>query len=144
MRQKNILLIDDNKNEKNNFVQALKNLNIFHIYDCIYANSARQGVRILNCILPEMIFVDMNMPRQNGLECLEMIKKRTPAKNTPVIIYANGVNNLLVQAAMEMGASCFIKKPNSLPALEQLLRALLIPSQPVNKTLAEKHPAAYQ
>jgi DNA-binding NtrC family response regulator len=126
MRIRNILLIDDNKNELTSFTQALQNLNASSVYDCIYANSARQGLRILECIIPHTVFIDMNMPRANGLDCLEMIKKRLPGIKARIILYSKTINDVIVKTALEMGAADFIKKPKDIPELEQLLQGLLL------------------
>ena len=70
------------------FCEAVKEINIE--VECIVAINGEDALHKLKNDLrhmPEYIFVDLNMPRMNGVNCLTELKKDPQLKNIPVIIY---------------------------------------------------------
>lgn len=120
---KKILLIDDDEDEQTIFAEALNAAEIS--FDCVFANSAAQGIKILDNVLPDYIFVDFNMPAKDGIECLKEIKQKNSFKETPVILYSTGLDDRLTNTAIQFGASACIKKPFSISALAETLKSLL-------------------
>jgi len=106
---KTILLIDDDEDELEIFQGALKQVP-FPI-ECTQALSAEDGIKILENFKPDYIFVDYNMPRQNGLVCLEELKKNDGISNVPIIIYSNYIDPEMEKKAMKLGATLCMKKP---------------------------------
>ncbi len=69
---KKLLLIDDDTNEQFFFNEALKEINApVKFY---FANGAKEGIRILNSLLPDCVFIDLNMPAINGLNALNQLQ----------------------------------------------------------------------
>lgn len=64
--------------------------------------------------LPQLILLDLNMPRKNGLEALEEIKQDETFRKIPIVIFSTSQSPKDIEKAYELGASCFINKPNSL------------------------------
>lgn len=64
--------------------------------------------------LPQLIILDLNMPRKSGLEALEELKQNNTLRKIPVIIFSTSQATKDVERAYELGASCFVSKPNSL------------------------------
>ena len=64
--------------------------------------------------LPQLILLDLNMPRKGGLEALEEIKSSASFRKIPVIIFSTSNAEKDIEKAYELGASCFISKPNNL------------------------------
>jgi CheY-like chemotaxis protein len=79
---KKTLFIDDDEDEMDIFAEALDMASIK--CDC----SGDQALAALDSVSPDIIFIDVNMPGMNGLECLKNIRKRTGCINTPVVIYS--------------------------------------------------------
>lgn len=123
---KKILLIDDDEDEQSIFAEAIHAAKIS--FDCVFANSAAQGIKIIDSVLPDYIFVDFNMPAKNGIECIKEIKEKNSFKETPVILYTTGLDDRLANTAMQFGASACIKKPFSISALAEMLKNILIPN----------------
>lgn len=73
----------------------------------------------------DLIFLDLNMPRKNGKECLSEIGKNRKLINTPVIIYSTSLNPVDIQETYGMGARFFLRKPNSFEELKETLAMLL-------------------
>ena len=64
--------------------------------------------------LPQLIILDINMPRKNGLEVLQELKQDDMLRKIPVVIFSTSGAAKDVERAYDLGASCFLTKPNSL------------------------------
>jgi len=121
--QKIILLIDDDEDEHEIFSSALKlAVNSFNL---ISARNCEEGLAILKILDPHYIFIDVNMPRLNGMICLEEIKKIERMAQVPVYMYSTGMNARDGQKALQMGAVDYIIKPNSISSLSTLLKRII-------------------
>ena len=69
-------------------------------------------------ILPDIIFLDMNMPRKNGAVCLTEIKSNKKLQSIPVIIISTSLEQSLIEFLYTNGAHYFIRKPNSYAKLK--------------------------
>ncbi|MCW3080555.1 response regulator [Segetibacter sp.] len=63
--------------------------------------------------LPHLILLDLNMPRKGGFEALEEIKNSETLRKIPVVIFSTSEAQQDVEKAYDLGASCFISKPNN-------------------------------
>lgn len=64
--------------------------------------------------LPQLILLDLNMPRKSGFEALQELKENILLRKIPVVIFSTSKATGDVERAYELGASCFVNKPNSL------------------------------
>lgn len=62
--------------------------------------------------LPFALFLDLNMPLKDGIECLTEIKNHATLKNLPVIIYSTSYNEEIADQLYDLGAAYFICKPS--------------------------------
>jgi len=88
---------------------------------------AGDGLQLMNTLkksedLPNAIFLDLNMPRKNGHECLREIKSNERLQNIPVIIYSTSKSSAQIDAAYKNGANLYITKPDSFTKLKQLMK----------------------
>src|SRR5690606_41377539 len=67
------------------------------------------------------IFIDVNMPRKNGIECLVEIKKISKVKNTPVYLYSTYGDPDTISQGKKLGAVDLLVKANNMKELEQTL-----------------------
>ena len=63
---------------------------------------------------PDLICLDLHLPRKSGLQVLSEIKENPRLKATPVIVVSGSDNPREVREAYELHASCYIRKPNDL------------------------------
>lgn len=63
--------------------------------------------------LPQLILLDINMPRKSGFEVLQELKQDDALRKIPVVIFSTSHTSKDVELAYELGASCFVSKPNS-------------------------------
>ena len=67
-----------------------------------------------NAVLPQLILLDLNMPRKSGLEVLKEIKEDAHLCKIPIVIFSTSKAKRDIEKAYELGASCFVNKPNTL------------------------------
>ncbi len=64
--------------------------------------------------LPHLILLDLNMPRKGGFEALIEIKADDKLNKIPVVIFSTSKSNKDIEKAYQLGANCFVSKPNTL------------------------------
>ena len=64
--------------------------------------------------LPQLILLDLNMPRKNGFEALAEIKADSHLCKIPIIIFTTSKATTDIEKAYELGANCFVSKPNTM------------------------------
>ncbi|HWA34949.1 MAG TPA: response regulator [Cyclobacteriaceae bacterium] len=74
---------------------------------------------------PDIIFLDLNMPRKNGRECLAELHANNAYDNVAVIIYSTSMSPQEIADAWTLGAACLIRKPDSYTALKDVIRKVL-------------------
>lgn len=119
-------LIDDDADDREMFEKALNDIHPKIEYRT--ARSSEEGLKMLDEgeIIPTYIFLDLNMPKMNGWECLREIKKRTHLKHVPVIILstAQWLNDRHELQKLEIAR--YITKPNSQAELTKAISKVLI------------------
>ncbi len=127
---KTVLIIDDDADDRSMFCEAL------HIVDesveCIAAQDGLEALGLLRAQgspLPDFIFLDLNMPRLTGQECLSEIKKTRSLDHIPVIIYTTSRQQTDIDEAKSLGAACFITKPNTFDGICKSIAGVLTPGR---------------
>ncbi|RYU93439.1 response regulator [Emticicia agri] len=121
----NILLIDDDDDDQEIFLMALQQISSTITYN--YYNSAREALAQLAVSkqLPEVIFLDLNMPLMSGQEFLFHIKQNQVLAPIPVIIFSTASDDATKVLTKDLGAYDFITKPSDFNELINLLRPLI-------------------
>ena len=115
-------IVDDDADDQELFIEAVREVD--SSIHCISASDCEQALDLLknNKIpLPDMIFLDLNMPRLNGKQCLVELKKQAHLRNIPVIIYSTSSEKKDMEETFRLGAAHFLTKPNK---FEELCQAL--------------------
>ena len=117
VRKITCLLIDDDVDDQEIFMLALTQIS--DQFDCHVINNGYEALQQLKkqAILPDYIFLDLNMPRINGKECLKDLKKNDRLRNIPVIIYSTSSSLTDINDTRRLGAADFITKPFSIKHL---------------------------
>jgi CheY-like chemotaxis protein len=119
-----VLLIDDDIDDRMIFGEVLKEL----APDIIYheaINGEDALFKLNNNLAPDIIFLDLNMPRIDGKQFLAEIQQQDHLKHIPVVIYTTSSHESDKKETRELGASYFLTKPNSLHELTHILADLL-------------------
>lgn len=118
----NFLVADDDPDDQELFIDAVKEMDDNFV--CVTAMNGRDALHKLlgrPLHLPDLIFLDLNMPLMNGKECLAEIKKNSILQKIPVIIYSTSADKKDIVETMQLGAAFFLQKPDR---YEELSRAL--------------------
>jgi CheY-like chemotaxis protein len=116
---KKIVLAEDDDDDYMVFKEILDELGIN--YQLIWAKDGVELMHQLDNSDPDMLFLDINMPRKNGFQCIDIIR-RDRKWNLPVIIYSTSADAGTIQSMYLRKANFYICKPNSYPVLKQFLR----------------------
>lgn len=136
MRENVFLLADDDQDDQEMFFEALTSINESIV--CHAVLNGREALEKLNELekSPDLIFLDVNMPVMTGWECLEKLKKEERYKNIPVVIISTSSYLREKKIALEMGALCYLTKPNDFDELKDVLRIIVeSPGDELPKTL---------
>jgi len=125
MKHTNILLIDDDEDDQVLFIDALNQIN--KSFQCDIVNNGLEAMFSLRTKKPrpDIIFLDLNMPKMNGYECLAEIKKQTEFKHIPVVIYTTSKVEAEKDFSMLHEAQHFFRKPNDFTAFTKELSRIL-------------------
>lgn len=120
-----ILLADDDEDDRDLFKEAVEEVK--SNVDVTTVNDGDELMKILNDHepLPDIIFLDINMPCKNGQECLREIRQNKKLKEIPVIIYSTSARQDLVDETYKSGANLFVQKPDSYTGIKEIAKKIL-------------------
>jgi CheY-like chemotaxis protein len=126
MKYQRILHIDDDDDDQEIFSEAVKT--VLQSGSCEAVNSASEALRRLTTkeVVPDVIFLDLNMPVMNGKQFLIEIKRNRDLQDIPVVILSTTSNPGTMRMMKELGAVEFISKPGSFTQLVELLKPVLL------------------
>jgi len=137
-RYHNIFLADDDDDDRLIFTEALKE--VAPLCNCRAVANGKELIEKLQQSesLPDIIFLDINMPLINGFECLAELKKRKKYAHIPVVILSTASNNSVFETAHALGADAFLVKPISHKELVDKLKYVLqMDLKPPNQSNAD-------
>lgn len=124
--RKNIILAEDDEDDQMFFRDALQEISSeinLHIND--------NGEELMSALtkecslIPDIIFLDLNMPIKDGFTCLQEIRVNDKFKNCPVIILTTSNNPEHIELAYQFGANLFVSKPNNFYDLKTTLNNII-------------------
>ena len=121
-----ILLADDDEDDRIFFKDALQELKVKTIVTMV-----NDGIDLMNYLnnpdnlLPNVVFLDLNMPVMSGLECLIEIRKNKRLRNLAIAIYSTSSSDENIEEAFVKGANIYIKKPNDFSLLKIILEQVV-------------------
>lgn len=107
----NILLIEDDAIEVMKFNRVISTLKMNH--KIIEANNGEEALEILKVkdIIPDIIILDLNMPKINGIEFLQILKKDEYLRYIPAIILTTSSNHKDMLECYKIGIAGYVLKP---------------------------------
>ena len=117
-----ILTIEDEKELRETLTDILE----VNGYTVFQAADGAEGVKVFKNTAPNLVICDVNMPKMDGLECLEMIKTLVPESEFPPFIFLTAkTKEEIVSSGMDLDAVDFIAKPYSASELIKLIKLRL-------------------
>ena len=124
-----ILLVEDNPGDVRLTTEALKKCkihnNLFVVKDGVEAMSfLHKEAKYADAVTPDIIFLDLNLPKKDGREVLEEIKADEKLKKIPVVILTTSQNEEDILKAYDLHANCFITKPVGFEQFTKIVAAI--------------------
>ncbi|MEL6564110.1 MAG: response regulator [Pseudomonadota bacterium] len=113
-----VLAVDDSRTMRNMIKLALEPEG-FTVHT---ADDGVHGTEVLQGIAPDVIITDINMPRMDGLEFIDIVRARTTHRTTPILVLTTESGNDLKLRARKAGATGWIVKPFDPAKLIKALR----------------------
>lgn len=126
LKKLNILLADDDTDDCIFFREAVEEFSLFKSLTAVH--DGEQLMLLLaneTSELPDVLFLDLNMPRKNGFECLFEIKLNTNLKKLPVIMFSTSFEQEVVNMLYKNGAQYFIRKPSEFSQFKKIIQQTL-------------------
>lgn len=115
VQRKRILLVEDNPND-----ELLTKMAFERKMPDIAIDVARDGLEVIdyffghNCVehsVPDLIILDLNIPKINGLEVLKRLRTETKTMTIPIVVLTSSKEEKDIQLSSKYGANSFIRKP---------------------------------
>lgn len=105
----NILLVEDDELEAMKLNRAFNKLGFSHVIT--RAVNGEEAIRLVKTSTPNLILLDINMPRMNGLEFLSILKSDENYKFIPTVVFSTSNNQIDMLEAYKIGVAGYIVKP---------------------------------
>ena len=124
MSKGRILVVEDNPDNMTLITDVLSSLD----YDVVQATDGEQGVKIAEAEKPNLILMDLSLPRMDGWTATRIIKANPDIKHIPIIALTAHAMVGDRERALEAGCNDYISKPINLRELASKLTQLMRPS----------------
>lgn len=121
-----VLLADDDEDDRLIFRDALEEVKVKTRLTIV-----KDGIQLMEYLqvaeddFPSIVFLDLNMPRKGGVECLREIRNDKRLKNLSVAIYSTSASEGDIEDTFIKGANVYIKKPNDFASLVKVLEEVI-------------------
>lgn len=121
-----ILLADDDEDDRLFFKDAFEEIKIQ-----TNINFVHDGMQLMDHLmdsdnkLPDILFLDLNMPKKTGKECLIEIKKTERLKDVIIAIYSTSASEEDIEDTFVQGANIYIKKPSDFNTLKKIINEVV-------------------
>jgi two-component system, chemotaxis family, response regulator Rcp1 len=124
-----ILMVDDNQADIDLTSELLaQSKRHFHVNA---VNDGEEAVLFLRrqgkydkAPLPDLVVLDLNLPRKDGCEVLADIKADPSLAKIPVVIFTTSQASTDISRSYKLGANCYVKKPGNLPEFVAVVRSM--------------------
>jgi CheY-like chemotaxis protein len=117
-----ILLAEDDEDDRQFFREAIERINLNTVLEVV-----SDGVYLIEYLKnnpekhPHLLFLDLNMPRKDGFECLHEIRSELGLTDMPIAIYSTSNASMDMEEAFKLGANIYIRKPSDFNQLKQII-----------------------
>ena len=124
-----ILLVEDNPGDVRMAIEALKDCRVRNhlsvVEDGVEAVAYLRGRgQYAGCPRPDLILLDLNLPRKDGHQVLAEIKADVDLRQIPVVVLTTSENERDVNKAYDLNANCYITKPSGLEQFVAVMKSI--------------------
>lgn len=120
MSKKKILIVDDEVG----IVQEIKEFLTEEGFEVYAADTAKEGIRLIEEIQPDVIWIDVKLPDASGIDVLKACKEKSP--KTKTIMVTGYVDQNVMDEAEAVGRDAFLQKPFDLLKITEEINRLLL------------------
>ena len=132
-----ILLIDDDEDDYVVFKLALSEID--EAIQLFYGSCADDISHLLLQTRPQLIFLDINLPRINGIECLQQLQNDDQGNHIPVVMYSSSELPRDLQQSYDAGAVLYFRKPTDISTLIAALKQIIALDWEKPRDIREKY-----
>ncbi|MEO8150888.1 MAG: response regulator [Bacteroidia bacterium] len=120
-----LLLADDDEDDRNLFKETIIEIGLN-----VELSTVKDGFQLMHALseaewLPDVIFLDLNMPYKGGTECLTEIRANKKLKHIPVVIFSTSGNEKDIIETYNKGANLYLRKPTDYNVQKHIFRKIL-------------------
>lgn len=127
---------EDDKDDQFLFADTISQVKQSELYSLVFADDGEDLMKLLERLprLPDILFLDLNMPRKDGFECLQQIRADPRFNNLPVVMLTTTGDHTVIDQAYRLGANLYAQKPTSFEEYRNILIVCLcrVLNPPVN------------
>ncbi|MCK7589638.1 response regulator [Subsaxibacter sp. CAU 1640] len=119
----NLLLADDDVDDCDFFKDALEEMDL-----SVNFSTVSNGVELMALLRtadvphPNLLFLDLNMPKKSGMECIEEIKTSDAMRDIPIVVFSTSMDAGVVDKLYNLGAHYYIQKPGEFKHLKAVIK----------------------
>ncbi|MBU2948849.1 response regulator [Zobellia uliginosa] len=122
----NIVLADDDEDDRMLFSEAIDEIGIRTKLSLFkHGQELMDYLTLPNIVLPNLIFLDLNMPIKNGMQCLKEIRENPDLKDLCIAIYSTSSSEKDIEETFLNGANIYLNKPNNFVKLQSSVEKIL-------------------
>lgn len=127
-----LLIVDDDDDDRGLFCEAI--LRIDPSIRCLTATDGKEAYDLLTelTVLPDIVFMDINMPVMDGKTCLTLVKGNEDLRDIPIVMWSTTMDKNEIEQLEQLGAD-FLSKPYNFEKLVETLSGALTSKGLVNK-----------
>ena len=120
-----LLLADDDEDDRTLFKETIIELGVN-----VELSTVKDGFQLMHALsetewLPDVIFLDLNMPYKGGNECLTEIRSNQKLKHIPVVIFSTSTNEKDITETYNKGANLYLRKPTDFSIQKAIFKKIL-------------------
>ena len=121
----NFILTDDDADDRNFFSEAFSELDVKG--ELRTFSDGKELMDYLNAseITPDVVILDLNMPRKSGFECITEIRSNARFRSTSIAVYSTSSSDKDIETTFNSGANLYIRKPSDYNVLKKIIATVL-------------------
>ncbi|WP_127138785.1 response regulator [Flagellimonas oceanensis] len=122
----NIALADDDEDDRQFFQDAIEDISIKTKLSLLNdGQELMDYLNLPNVVLPNLVFLDLNMPIKNGMQCLKEIRANADLDKVCIAIYSTSCSENDIEDTFVNGANIYLNKPNNFNKLRDSIEKVL-------------------
>jgi CheY-like chemotaxis protein len=119
-----VVFAEDDEDDQLYFREVFREINAD--IQIVFVRDGNQLLQLLRNFLPDILFLDLEMPYKNGLQCLVELRENSSYSGLPIVVFSSTMRPANIQTAYEMGAHLFLHKSSRYSEYSDCLKKILL------------------